>query len=257
MQDTVQIPAAFIEPKPAVVEDRTITYPLKTGGFLAVECPDWCTADHALDIEHGIDPVDLHHQGEVIGLDFDDVDGERETILAARLAQWPFDADGDTAPYIDLTPEASTAESMICRNRLELDEQIRRVRAHLNELIRLGDRLAEAQADDHARRTAARGTDKPWLSLTRDDLRTMPIAYLLKAFGVRVVETEDIGRKAVVALYGEPGAMELRVLPDLSQILREDQTRHALLAWHHAQAGAARDQSALARAHAAEAVAAR
>ncbi|GAB3169886.1 DUF6907 domain-containing protein [Streptomyces incanus] len=236
MQNTVQtIPAAFIEPKPAVVEDRTVTYPLRSGGFLAVDCPAWCTADHADDIERGIDPVDLQHTGAPISLGFDDVDGERETILEARLVQWPFDPDGDTKPHIDLTPEASSGESLICRNRIELDEQIRRVRAHLNELIRLGDRLAQAQADDHAERAAARGTGKPWLSLSRTDVQSMPIAYLLKAFGVRAVETEDIGRKAVLALVGEPGAMELRMLPDLPQQLREDQTRRALLAWHDAQ----------------------
>jgi hypothetical protein len=232
-------PVTSTEQAPAV-EPQTLTYPLKSGGSITVSCPDWCADDHARDIEMGLShPSDLQHEGAPISLSFDDVDGERETILAARLVQWPFSTDGDTAPYIDLTPEASTAESLICRNRLELDDQIRRVRAHLNELIRLGDRLAEAQADDHARLVAARGTDKPWLSLSRDDLRTMPIAYLLRAFGVRVVETEDIGRKAVVALYGEPGAMELRVLPDLSQHLREDQTRQALITWHRSTHGGA------------------
>lgn len=239
MQDTVQtIPATFTSPEPVTIEDRTVTYPLKSGGFLTAECPDWCAEDHTFDIERGLaGPADLKHEGAPIALGFDDVDGERETILKACLVQWPFDPDGDTKPHIDLSPEASSGESLIVRSRVELEGEIRRVRDHLDRLIRLGDRLAQAQADDHAERAAAQGTGKPWASLSRDDLKSMPLAYLLKAFGVRVVETEEIGRKAVLALYGEPGAMELRMLPDLSQYLREDQTRRALLAWHDAQSG--------------------
>ncbi|MFE7648654.1 DUF6907 domain-containing protein [Streptomyces phaeoluteigriseus] len=235
MSNTVQIPATFIESPPAL-SDRTVTYPLLGGGFVSVECPAWCADDHARDIEHGLaSPADLQHEGAPISLSFDAVDGERETILAARLVQWPFDADGDSAPYIDLTPEASTAESLICRNRIELDEQIRKVRVHLNALIRLGDQLAVAQADDHAAHT--QDAAEPWASLSRDDVQSMPIAYLLRVFRVQVVETEQIGRKAIVALYGQPGAMELRVLPDVPQMLREDQARHALLNWFDARNG--------------------
>ncbi|WP_020117537.1 DUF6907 domain-containing protein [Streptomyces canus] len=228
MQDTVAIPATFIEPQPASDEDRTLTYPLRAGGSLVHTCPDWCADDHAREIEHGLnDPADLQHLGAPIALSFDDVDGERETILAARLVQWPFAADGDSQPYVDLTPEASTAESLMCRDRFELDNEIRRVRAHLRRLIEMGDRLAQAQADDHARRSP--GSREPWLSLTRTDLLSMPIAYLVKVFGITAVETEEIGRPGVLALFGEPGAMELRVLPDVPQHLREDETRRCLL----------------------------
>lgn len=242
MQDTVQTtPETFTGQAPATVPDRTITYQLRDGSILAHACPDWCVDDHAGDIEGGLShPSDLRHEGAPISLGFEDVDGERETILAACLVQWPFDTDSDPKPYIDLTPEASTAESMICRDRLELDEQIRRVRAHLNRLIEMGDRLAEAQADDHAHRAAARGTDRPWASLNHTDLQTLPIAYLLKVFGVTVVESDEIGPKVSLVLGGEPGDMLLMVQPDMPQHAREDETRTALLAWYEAQLGGRR-----------------
>ncbi|MEU2859930.1 hypothetical protein ABZ672_16325 [Streptomyces mirabilis] len=240
MSNTVAVtPETFTAQEPASVPDRMVTYPLRKGGFLAAECPDWCTTDHSDDIEFGLtSPEDLQHMGDAINLGFG-VDGGRDTILEARMVQWPFAPEGESAPYIDLVPEASTGEGMTCYSRLELDEQIRRVRSHLGNLIRLGDQLAEAQAVDHA--TRSQKSSVPWESLTRTDLLSLPIAYLLRAFGVTVVEVEDTGRKAVLALYGEPGAMELRVYPDVPQQLREDETRRALLAWYGAKHGARRD----------------
>ncbi|MCX4573102.1 hypothetical protein OHB41_07865 [Streptomyces sp. NBC_01571] len=224
--------------KPAAESDRTVTYRLRSGGFLAHACPAWCTFDHSDEAEVGLtSPEDLQHMGDAINLGFD-VDGGRDTILEARLVQWPFAPEGDSAPHIDFVPEASTGESMICRSRLELNDQIRRVRAHLGALVRLGDRLSDAQAADHA--TNTQFAHEPWLSLGSDELATLPIAYLLKVFGITVVETEDTGRRAVLALYGEPGAMEVRVYPDVSQQLREDETRRALLAWHDAREGGVR-----------------
>ncbi|WP_405585278.1 DUF6907 domain-containing protein [Streptomyces sp. NBC_01092] len=221
-------------------EPRTITYPIRTGGSLTVTCPTWCTTDHSDDVACGIHPGDLQHQGDDIHLDFN-ADGVETTILLARLGQYPFSGDPDeAAPYVELTPEGSTAASVYCHNRLELDDEIRKVRAHLRALLELGDQLAEAQAENFTRHT--KDAARAWMSLGRTDVQSLPIAYLLKVFGVTVVETEDTGRKAVVALYGEPGQMELRVMPDLPQHLREDQTRAQLLDWYEAQrAGGSRD----------------
>ncbi|MFF2933514.1 DUF6907 domain-containing protein [Streptomyces mirabilis] len=239
MQDTVAVtPETFTAQEPASVPDRMVTYPLRAGGFLAHACPAWCAVDHSDEIEVGLtSPEDLQHMGDAINLGFN-VDGGRDTILEARLVQWPFAPQGEAAPYIDFVPEASSGEGMTCHSRLELDDQIRRVRAHLNDLVRLGDRLAEAQAVDHA--AHSQRADAPWLSLGRTDLQSLPVAYLLKVFGVTVVEVEDTGRKALLALYGEPGAMEIRVYPDVPQQLREDETRRALLAWYDAKFGASR-----------------
>ncbi|MER6351270.1 hypothetical protein ABT186_05310 [Streptomyces sp. NPDC001634] len=223
-QTTEQAPA---------VEPRTITYPLKTGGSLTSTCPPWCTYDHTDDVARGIDPDNLFHQGDKIAAEYS-VDGVEMSILEARIAQWPFDPD-DGTPHIELVPEGRTAVGVYCRNRIELDDEIRRVRAHLGALIELGGQLGEAQAADHARNH--RGDLTPWLSLSRIDLQSLPIAYLLRAFGVTVVETEDIGCKAVSALYGDPGAMELRIKPDMSQYMREDRARHHLLDWYEAQIG--------------------
>lgn len=225
---TVQAPAE---------EPRTITYPLKTGGSLTTPCPSWCTTDHADDVARGINPDELLHQGEPVRIDYN-ADGIPVSVLQARIGQWPFSGDPDeSVPYVELTPEVGTGASVYCLNRLQLDDEIRKVRAHLRALLDLGDQLAEAQAVDHDRHVV--DGSKAWSSLGRTDLQSLPIAYLLRVFGVTVVETEDIGRKAVVALYGEPGAMVLRVMPDLPQHLREDQTRRQLLDWYEAHLGGA------------------
>jgi hypothetical protein len=221
----------------AVESPRTITYPLRTGGSLTVTCPTWCTTDHSDEVACGIHPSDLQHTGDDIHLDFN-ADGGEVSILQARLGQYPFSGDpAEAAPYVELTPEGSTAASVYCYNRLELDDEIRKVRAHLRALIELGDQLAEAQAENYTRHT--KDAAKAWLALGRTDLQTLPVAYLLRVFGVAVVETEDTGRKAIAALYGEPGAMELRLYPDLSQYAREDQARRLLVDWFDNRSGGA------------------
>lgn len=228
---------ASAEQAPAV-EPRTISYPLRTGGFLTSTCPAWCTYDHSDDVARGIDPADLLHQGDAVSLDYG-VDGGEQSILQARIAAWPFDEDGDTAPYVELVPEGRTGAGRICDSPLELTEEIRRVRGHLRALEELAARLGEAQADDHAR--DHRGDLTPWASLSRTDLLSMPIAYLLRVFGVTVQESEKIGDKVSVVLGGEPGDMLLLVHPSVPQHVREDETRTALLAWYEAQTGGRRD----------------
>ncbi|WP_128380510.1 DUF6907 domain-containing protein [Streptomyces cavernae] len=211
-------------PQAPVVEPRTITYPLKTGGSLTATCPAWCTTDHTDDVTRGINPADLLHQGDTVGLDYDG-EGIDGSILVGRIQQWPFCDGPDAGPAVEFTPEGSNGVCLVLRNRLELDDEIRRVRAHLHALVELGDQLAEAQADEHARQ---RGDLKRGrVSLSRVDIASMPVAYLLKAFGVTVVETDTV---TAVELHGEPGAMELRVPSGLAQREREDQARSLLSA---------------------------
>lgn len=238
MQDTVQTTPATFTGKPPAVEVRTISYRLKTGGSLTVTCPDWCTDSHALDVECGLTaPEDLQHMGDAISLGFN-VDGGRDHILEARMVQWPFARDEDeTRPYVDLVPEASTGEGVACLSRAQLHDEVRKVRAHLRLLEGLADQLAEAQAVDHARNT--RGALTPSASLTRTDLQSLPIAYLLRVFGVRVVESDEIGDKVMSVLGGEAGDMLLMLHPGTPQHVREDETRTALLAWHERHIGGA------------------
>lgn len=222
--------------KAPAFEPVTITYPIKSGGSLTSTCPAWCTTDHSDDVASGLThPGDLFHQGDAVGLDYA-IDGCEESVLAARIAQWPLSQE-DSKPYVELVPEGRTGVGLICTSRLELDDEIRRVRAHLHALLEMGDQLAEAQADDHARHITDGHT--AWMTLNRTALQSMPIAYLIRVFGITVVESEDVGRRAVAALYGEPGEMELRVKPDVSQYLREDQARRLLLDWYEARLGGA------------------
>ncbi|KAB1149218.1 hypothetical protein F7R91_05520 [Streptomyces luteolifulvus] len=235
MNETITATSETSTDQAPPVEPRTITYPLRGGGQLVATCPDWCTYDHTDDAEFGIEPTNLYHHGDKIGLEYS-ADGVDLSILEARLVQWPFDS-GEDAPYIEFIPEGRTAASLPLLDPLMVGEEIRKVRGQLRALEELGDRLSEAQAKHHARRS--HDSEAPWLSLTRTDLLSMPVAYLLKVFGVTVVETEDTGRKALVALHGEPGAMELRVKPDVPQHLREDETRRNFLDWYEARLGGA------------------
>jgi hypothetical protein len=219
-------------PQAPATEPRTITYPVRTGGSLTHPCPSWCTTDHADDVARGIHPADLLHQGDDVRLDYN-TDGIEVSILQARIGQYPFAGDPcEASPYVELTPEGGVGTSLYLYNRLELDDEIRKVRAHLQTLIDLGDQLAEAQAENYDRHTTS--AEKAWQELGRTDVQSLPVAYLLRVFGVKVVETENTGRKAVATLSGEPGSMELRVYADLPQQLREDQARRLLVNWYAA-----------------------
>jgi hypothetical protein len=205
---------------------RTLTYPLRAGGSITSTCPTWCSYDHSDDVAWGLtEPGQLYHHGDKVELGYH-ADGVDLTALVGRLVQWPFDS-GEDAPYVEYLPEGSTGASLPLSDPLMVSEEIRKVRGHLRALEELGGQLAQAQADYHARRTE-RAT-KPWASLTRTDLLSMPIAYLLKVFGVTVVESEEIGPKVSMVLGGEPGDMLLMVQPDMPQHAREDETRTALL----------------------------
>ncbi|WP_329340765.1 hypothetical protein OG252_33320 [Streptomyces sp. NBC_01352] len=237
MQDTVQTPpATFTGPEPAAVEPRTITYPIKSGGSLTSTCPAWCTTDHTDDVAVGLTaPGDLYHQGDVVSLGFT-AQGVEQSVLEARIGQWPLTPDDDR-PYVELVPEGRSGVGMILTSRLELDDEIRRVRAHLRALEELADQMGEAQAVDHARHTKA--DPEPWLTLTRTDLQSLPIAYLLKVFGVTVVESDEPMGRSRLVLGGTPGDMLLLINPDTPQHVREDATRTALLDWREDHFGGA------------------
>lgn len=209
---------------------RTITYPIKSGGSLTHTCPTWCTTDHTDDVARGINPEDLLHQGDKIGLDYD-VDGIEQGVLQARIIQWPFTFHypEEAVPCVEFTPEGRTGVSRYLNNRQELEEEINRVRGHLRALEDLAGQLAEAQAAHTS------GTVNPRANVTRTDLLSMPIASLIRVFGVVVQETDEIGDKVTVVLGGEPGDMLLQVHPALPQQAREDETRAALLAWFDAR----------------------
>lgn len=232
---TITSTPATTEQAPTVEQPRTITYPIRGGGSLTHTCPTWCTSDHSDDVARGIDPDNLYHQGDAVSLDYH-ADGVSLTALVGRIAQWPFDPE-DGTPYIELTPEGGTGATLTYSNRLELAEEIRRVQGHLRDLLALGEQLSEARAETHAAHT--QGERAPWLTLSRIDVQSLPIAYLLRVFGVTVVE-EDMGAKVAVVLGGEPGDMLMTVQPGLPQVQREDKARQALLSWYEGRTGGSR-----------------
>ncbi|WP_392668591.1 DUF6907 domain-containing protein [Streptomyces sp. LN785] len=213
----------------APAEDRTITYPLRGGGFLVAECPDWCFKDHAGDIEGGIYAEDLVHESAPVSVGFA-VQGERDVILAASIRQWPFatDGNGSDRPHMALLPVHATGEDLGYQTPTDVDAAIFKVRKHLVDLQRLNDQLAAARAVDYSTHG---GT---WENLSRDDLKTMPIASLLKLFGARVEEGSPDGFETLDAFFmrGKPGDWTILISRELSQYRRGLNVRAALTELH-------------------------
>lgn len=236
MQDTVQIaPATFTGQEPAATSDRTISYPLRHGGLLVAQCPDWCVLDHESDLDGRLEPTDLCHEGAPVTLEFATVEGTTARLLDARITQYPFAGDGTERPYMSLVPDANAGESSGWLSPGEFNSEIRRVEEHLAQLRALGVQLAEARADDHAQFTDHEwfrdGQGQPWLSIENDDIETMPISYLIKVFGITVVEVDDGSRPAdkLAVLSGEAGSMTLSFKRCVTQVMREQLTRAELL----------------------------
>lgn len=210
-----------------------------------VECPTaWCNDDHVKDWNHHA--VDLDHWGSVdAGWDTDCLTrpGDRMLSLDARLHSDPAATDprlsaahvllDDESVQVYLSPDmAETVADELIAFAAQVRHLARQAR-EFNE--KAAPQPRRGQADEALRRVRA----GKWQSLSRDDIATLPVARLMKAFAVTVVETESTDSEAPVALYGEPGAMELRVRPDVPQQQREDSTRTSLLDWFDARRGGA------------------
>ncbi|EGE43166.1 hypothetical protein GTY83_19020 [Streptomyces sp. SID4928] len=216
-----------VEPSPVVpnAEPQPITYALRTGGVLVETCPSWCVLDHASDIE-GIYAEDLVHEGAEIQLRTNTIEGSRVSILAAQIMQWPFSTDGNgsEAPYMALRPEASMGESLGYSTPEDVEAEIRRAEAHLGALRALNARLVDARAEYEHRRGL-----RPE-NLTADDVRSLPVPVLLRAFGLKVVEFGEMPHGVQVWLDrtgSEPAVYLLRSLP---QSARESLVRECLTA---------------------------
>ncbi|WP_328893848.1 DUF6907 domain-containing protein [Streptomyces sp. NBC_00236] len=215
-----------------VAEDRSITYQLRHGGVLVEECPTWCVLDHADDIAKPIYAEDLVHEGEEIELSITTVEGDKDSILAARIQQWPYatDGNGSDVPYMAYRANANYGESMGYSTPTDVEAEIRRTEAHLYALRQLNERLAEARADFLDKRGPAAA------DLTVADVRTLPVPVLLKAFGLAVVEVESIpyGIQGVLDRTGDvPVVVLLRSLP---QAGRESLVRQLLVSMVEGQA---------------------
>lgn len=193
-----------------------------------VSCPDFCAEDHVKDWhDHA---VDLDHWGSNnANWEADSITdpGARLLALTARLYLDPHNPD----------PRMSSANVRVDDETVDVFWTPEMAEQAADELIAFASQLRRLarQARAFNERTAQTTTTKArgWESLTRDDIASRPIAFLVKAFGMGVVETDV----ETVALHGEPGAMQLHVLPDVPQCLREDLARRALLAWFDARQG--------------------
>ncbi|MGW4975444.1 DUF6907 domain-containing protein [Streptomyces mirabilis] len=239
MQDTV---AAIVQ---RYIEDRP-GYRLVPARFgkpgqqsdVWVECPTFCSDNHVKDWNQH--PVDLDHWGPLdAGWDTDSIHqpGDRLLALDARLHSDPGATDprlsaahvlmDDESVQVYLTPEMAekTADELIA-----FAAQIRHLARQAREFNEQASRPRRSQADEALRRARA----SKWQSLSRDDIESLPIVRLLKAFGVTVVENGG----SSVELAGEPGDMQLRVGHDVRQQQRDSEARRLLAEY---AAGASRD----------------
>lgn len=235
-------PVTEVEPTAAV---RTLTYRLYGGGSLAVPCPAWCTSTHEHDLDGTLHPADLCHEGDEIALSFTTSENEESNILAARIAQYPFSAEGDDSerPHMALMVDAGSGETLGYQSAGEVYATIRRVQNHLIELRKLADQLAEARAEAHAavnRSIGGQDGEPTWMSLRPDDIQTMPISYLLKAFAAGVVEVEP-GETTVDGEISSchPRDIVLLLPRNLTQPMRERAVRNLLSGHFHQHAPAA------------------
>ncbi|MFJ5046365.1 DUF6907 domain-containing protein [Streptomyces sp. NPDC088719] len=227
-------PAAEPTPVAPVVEPQPITYALRTGGVLVETCPSWCVLDHADDIQ-GLYAEDLVHQGAEIELRTTTIEGSRVSILAAQIMQWPFSTDGSGSevPYMALRPEASMGESLGYSTPEDVEAEIRRTEAHLHSLRELNSRLVEARAEYHLRQGLLPE------NLTVDDVNTLPVAVLLKAFGLKVFEVGGMPNNTLVWLDRGGDQPAFYMDRSLTQTDRETAVRQSLVAVVEAQAAKA------------------
>lgn len=219
----------------ALIGARTLTYQLYGGGSLSVPCPSWCTSDHASDLNGQLHPVDLCHEGDEIAISFTTGEGTTEHLLAARITQYPFCTEGDDSerPHMALMPAKGNGETLGYQSAGEVHAEIRRVQKHLLELQKLTEQLAEARAEDHA--AVHRGASRPtWMSLRPDDVQTMPIQYVLKAFDADVVEVDpdEVGIDGELSSVHEDDIV-IVLRRNLTQPMREQAIRKLLLGKLH------------------------
>lgn len=230
---SITVPSPVNTDTDASTPDRTVTYPLLRGGFLAAPCPSWCTVDHSDDAEQGIHPGDLLHQGDEVALSFDLADGTSTRVLCVRIEQYPFANDGESdRPHASLVPADDDGESTGYLSAAELKAEIRRAETHLYKLRQLAERLAEARVEEHSAYYASLGRDSAgmWAGLSRDDVAAMPVWYLLKAFAVTVVEVDNPDKTILVEelTAHRDGSHTLHLDRALTQIMREQATRRLL-----------------------------
>ncbi|MET8377421.1 DUF6907 domain-containing protein [Streptomyces microflavus] len=203
---------------------QPITYVLRTGGVLVETCPSWCVLDHAADIE-GIYAEDLVHEGAEIELRTNTIEGSRVSILAARITQWPHSTDGNgsEAPYMALRPEASMGEALGYSTPEDVEAEIARTEAHLRDLRALNARLVKARAE-HQRRQALRPEN-----LSVEDVRTLPVPVLLKAFGLKVFEVGGMPDNTLMWLDRGGEQPAFYIDRSLTQASRETAVRESLV----------------------------
>lgn len=190
-----------------------------------IECPNWCLDDHT-DEPHSLHEI-THNSGD------EDVQVATFTDPVTLALHWSARISAAPAsPHTQVRAAHIVVDDESTEARLtpvmaeELADDLTAFTAYLRQLARTV-RAANLAADRLPL----------WTSLDRTDLQTMPVADLIKAFGVTVEETVGSTDHLRVSLVGEPGSMRLLVHPSAPQHVREELTRTGMLAWFDARFG--------------------
>ncbi|MFF9861104.1 DUF6907 domain-containing protein [Streptomyces tendae] len=230
MQNTVaSLAQQAIETKPG---HRLVPAAIERGEHrttVYIECPVWCVEEHVDEPVSNVEDI-LHRSGCGV----EDVlyvpsfgDAPFPILLAAYVESDPVATnplmkaahvaveDPHSASLAYLTPEMA---EKLADDVIGFASNLR----HLARTVRLANQGGDPDMDEALRRVQAES--RGWQSLTGDDIASLPIARLLKAFGVTVVDADV----EVTELHGLPGRMELRVPASTSVQSREADARRLI-----------------------------
>jgi hypothetical protein len=203
-------------------EHRTTVY---------IECPTWCVEDHLGESVSNAEDV-MHRTRATF-------DGAI-TVPSVSDAPYPI----QVFAYIEADPIATnplmqaahiTVEDPISANMAlltpdmadKLADDVIGFASHLRHLARtarLSNQAGDSNPDMDEALRQVQAEARGWQSLTGDDIASLPVARLLKAFGVTVVDADV----EVTELHGLPGRMELRVPASASVQSREADARRLI-----------------------------
>lgn len=105
-----------------------------------IGCPqEWCTVNHATENPRHLE--DVRHEGARVQMAMPLYNGGTETVMVARLAQWPFATDEDRGRvYLAVDPDGSGEDAALYREAaLAFADQLAAHAADIRRLAQQAD----------------------------------------------------------------------------------------------------------------------
>lgn len=107
---------------------------------VAIDCPQqWCTVDHAAENPRHLE--DVRHEGARVPMAMPLYNGGTETVMVARLVQWPFATDEDRGRVcLAVDPDGSGEDAALYREAaLAFADQLAAHAADIRRLAQQAD----------------------------------------------------------------------------------------------------------------------